>query len=241
MTVRRSTTDELFELEPRVIDRVDEPVDRLEVLRYLGYPVDVTPKDSIGNIIDHWIEQAHQFATPRATYLVRPVTELAPRQLCVQSSLGVVEFKGAIGEYLGASQSVAAFIATAGPAVERRASELLQEGDSLGAMILNAIGAERAEAAEVAVIGQLRELALAFNLVPTLPYSPGYCGMKLTEQQKLFSLFNGEDVGVTLTADCLMQPVKSVSGLIGLGHPEDVVTLGTPCERCTLQNCNMRR
>ena len=148
MTVRRSTTDELFELEPRVIDRVDEPVDRLEVLRYLGYPVDVTPKDSIGNIIDHWIEQAHQFATPRATYLVRPVTELAPRQLCVQSSLGVVEFKGAIGEYLGASQSVAAFIATAGPAVERRASELLQEGDSLGAMILNAIGAERAEAAD---------------------------------------------------------------------------------------------
>ncbi len=108
-------------------------------------------------------------------------------------------------------------------------------------MVLNAVGAERAEAAEVAAIDQLRELASAFNLVPTLPYSPGYCGMKLTEQQKLFSLFNGEDVGVTLTADCLMQPVKSVSGLIGLGRPDDVVTLGSPCERCKQENCNMRR
>ena len=108
-------------------------------------------------------------------------------------------------------------------------------------MILNAVGAERAEAAEAKMIDQLREQASAFNLVPTLPYSPGYCGMKLTEQRKLFSLFDGEDVGVTLTPDCLMQPIKSVSGLIGLGRPEDMASSARPCERCELENCNMRR
>ncbi len=241
MTVRRSLTGELFELKPRVIDRIDEPIDRAEVLRYLGYPVDITPNDRIGNIVDQWIEEARQLATPRATYLVRPVSELARRQLSVQTPSGVVDFEGAIGEYLGAAKSAAAFIATAGWAVERRASDLLQDGDSLAAMILNAVGAERAEAAEAAAINQLREEASAFNLAPTLPYSPGYCGMRLTEQQKLFSLFHGEDVGVTLTDDCLMQPVKSVSGLIGLGRPEDLATHTTPCERCQVENCNMRR
>jgi hypothetical protein len=236
-----SPSDEFFELEPRVIDHLDEAIDQMEVLRYLGYPVGVTPNDRIGDIIDHWIKEAEQLATPWVIYLVRPVTELARRRLCLRTASGVTEFNGAIGEFLGASHSVAAFIATAGPDVERRASELLQEGDSLGAMILNAVGAERAEAAEAAAIDQLSEQALAFGLAPTLPYSPGYCGMKLTEQRKLFSLFNGEDVGVTLTSSCLMWPIKSVSGLIGLGRPEDIVTHGTPCDRCELENCNMRR
>lgn len=108
-------------------------------------------------------------------------------------------------------------------------------------MILNAIGAERAEAAEAVVIRQLREAAQPAGLAPTLPYSPGYCGMKLVEQRKLFSLFDTQRVGVTLTPECLMQPIKSVSGLVGLGLAEDVVAFGSPCDRCELQNCNMRR
>lgn len=235
-------TNDLCKLRPCVINRVDEPIDRSEVFRYLGYPVGVTPKNRIGNIIDHWIEAASRLATPRVIYLVGSVIELTRRRLCVQAaSSGITEFNGAIGEYLCASQCVAAFIATAGPEIEHRASELLQSGDSLAAMILNAIGAERAEAAEAKMIVQLREQAAAFDLVPTLPYSPGYCGMKLTEQQKLFALFDGEDVGVTLTPEYLMRPIKSVSGLIGLRQRDEVMTLGTPCDRCELENCNMRR
>lgn len=235
----------LFELEPRVIARVDEAIDRLEVLRYLGYPVDVTPRKQIADIINHWLVEAERLAAPQAIYLVKPVIELDRRRLCVQTAIGVTEFKGAIGEFLGNSHSVAAFIATAGRALEQRASELLKESDNFGAMILNAVGAERAEAAEAVVINQLREQALSVGLAPTLPYSPGYCGMSLTEQQKLFSLFGGEinseTIGVTLTSDCLMQPIKTVSGLIGLGEGNDAVTLSSPCERCELKSCNMRR
>jgi hypothetical protein len=231
----------LFKLEPRIIDRVDTAIDRMEVLRYLGYPVDFEPNHRIAEIIDHWVEEARHLAAPRAIYLVHPVTKLDRRRLCVQTAFGVTEFNGAIGEFLGNSHSVAVFIATAGPALERRASVLLQNGDSLGAVILNAVGAERAEAAEAVVIDQLRGEAQGVGLAPTLPYSPGYCGMALTEQQKLFSLFDGEYIGVELTSDCLMQPIKSVSGLIGLGREDDVATLSSPCERCELKNCNMRR
>ena len=108
-------------------------------------------------------------------------------------------------------------------------------------MILNAIGAERAEAAEAVVINQLRDAAQRAGLAPTLPYSPGYCGMHMVEQRKLFSLFESQQIGVTLTMDCLMQPIKSVSGLIGLGWADDVVTVGSPCDRCELHHCNMRR
>jgi cobalamin-dependent methionine synthase I len=65
--------------------------------------------------------------------------------------------------------------------------------------------------------------------------------MALTEQQTLFSLFGADRAGVELTESCLMRPLKSVSGLIGLGPAADVVAFGSPCDRCELYSCAMRR
>jgi hypothetical protein len=54
-------------------------------------------------------------------------------------------------------------------------------------------------------------------------------------------LFGDCDVGVTLTDSYFMRPLKSVSGLIGLGPAERVLAFGSPCDRCELYNCAMRR
>lgn len=230
-----------FDPQPRTLDQVEEPVDRAEVLRYLGYPQGFAPRASLADAIDRWIGQARGLAAPRATYRILPVTNKSRRWLRVAAGATVTEFKGAIGEFLGSALALAVFVATAGPRLERRASELLRQREDLGAMVLNAVGAERAEAAEAAILAQLRDLARPAGLAPTLPYSPGYCGMALVEQRKLFSLFAGQNLGVTLTHECQMQPVKSVSGLIGLGRAEDVAAFGSPCDRCELYTCNMRR
>lgn len=224
------------------IDHVAEPVDRGEVLRYLGYPAGVEPSATLRTMLDEWIPEAANRAEPRATYWVLPVKQLESRRLTVQAADGHdVEFQGAIGEFLAAAECVAVFIATAGPAVEQLASELMQSGDPLAGMIANAVGAERAEAAEAVVIDELRTSGLPFDFAPTLPYSPGYCGMALTEQRTLFGLFEGCDTHVTLTESYLMRPLKSVSGLIGLGQRERVQAFGSPCDRCELYNCSMRR
>ena len=241
IVVRQSSSSALFERQPRIIEQVDATVDRGEVLRYLGYPAGVSPNARLQDILERWIEEAGAVVTPRAIYVVLPVAEKDHRRLRLQAGGRVVEFHGAIGEFLGAAQSVAAFIATAGPEVVQLASELLRQQDELAAMVVNAIGAERAEAAETAVIDQLRLQAEPSGFAPTLPYSPGYCGMSLTEQTKLFSLFGRENIGVTLSAECLMTPLKSVSGLIGLGPADQVEQFGTPCDRCELHNCAMRR
>ncbi len=37
------------------------------------------------------------------------------------------------------------------------------------------------------------------------------------------------------------QPVKSVSGLIGIGEETEIVEHGVPCQYCDLQVCKMRR
>ncbi len=227
--------------DPQRIDHVSAPVDLGEVLRYLGYPAGVEPNLHVQRVFDEWIGKAARRAAPRAVYRVFSVIELRPRGMRLRTPAGEVEFHGAVGEFLGPAECVAAFIATAGPAVERLASELMHEGDHLAAMIVNAVGAERAEAAEAMVIEQLRQQAQEHAFAPTLPYSPGYCGMALTEQRTLFRLFGDLDTGVTLTDSCLMRPLKSVSGLIGLGPADLVTAFGSPCDRCELYTCAMRR
>ena len=226
---------------PQVIESVETDIDREEVLRYVGYPVGMTPTAQMQRELDYWIDQARQFAVPQATYLLLPVERIERRELHLRTGEDVVRFHGAIGEFLGPSRWAAAFIATAGPGVEQLARELTHQGNELAALIVNAVGAERAEAAETAVIEQLRQLSAASGLAPTLPYSPGYCGMALTEQRALFALFRGQTVGVTLTEDCLMRPLKSVSGLIGLGPANEITIHGSPCDRCELYSCAMRR
>jgi hypothetical protein len=223
------------------IDHVSAPVDLGEVLRYLGYPAGVEPNRHLQAIVDDWVLEAGRRANSQAVYAVFPVTQLRPRSLLLETPRGNVEFHGAVGEFLGASECVAAFIATAGPEVERLANELTQQGDNLAATIVNAVGAERAEAAETLIIERLRDQAQKCAFAPTLPYSPGYCGMALTEQRTLFSLFGDYDVGVALTESCLMRPLKSISGLIGLGPAERIAALSSPCDRCELYNCAMRR
>ena len=226
---------------PRVVGPIDSAVDRGEVIRYVGYPGGKVPSDRVQQDIDRWIDVAHERAEARASFLVLPVEQVGRRELHLRTGDGVAPFKGAIGEFLGPVRMVALFVATAGPRIEQLASELMEQGDELAALIVNAVGAERAEAAESVVIELLREWAHPEGLAPTLPYSPGYCGMALAEQRKLFSLFGDQTVGVTLTEDCLMRPLKSVSGLIGLGPADEVEAHGSPCDRCELYSCAMRR
>jgi hypothetical protein len=226
---------------PRIIDQVAAPIDRSEVRRYLGYPQQAAPNRRVEEALDHWITEAGKRAAPQATYRVFPVADIGKKHVRVETSAGPVEFTGAIGEFLGPASWVAVFIATAGPEVERLAGDMLYQGDPLAGLIVNAVGSERAEAAEAALIDELRAQAHPAGLALSLPYSPGYCGMALTEQRKVFTLLDGGRVGVFLTGDCLMTPLKSVSGLIGLGTAAAVKEQGSPCDRCTRHNCNMRR
>jgi hypothetical protein len=216
-------------------------IDRKEVLRYLGYPAGVRPRGGLAEQLEQAAADAAAWLRPQATYAVFAVEAIDRRSVRLRARSGVIEFRGAIGEFLGPVGSVAAFIATAGGELERRASDALKRGDHLTGLVYNAVGSERAEAAAATVLEELRDQLADRGLAPTLPYSPGYCGMALSEQQNLFALFDGETVGVTLSKSLLMQPIKSISGLIGVGPAADVRQHGSPCDRCELWTCQMRR
>ncbi|MEE9529870.1 MAG: vitamin B12 dependent-methionine synthase activation domain-containing protein [Syntrophobacteria bacterium] len=61
----------------------------------------------------------------------------------------------------------------------------------------------------------------------------------MTEQKKLFSVFDAEEIGVELLDSCLMEPRKSISGVFGIAPPGSPPH--SPCLHCREKNCTARR
>jgi hypothetical protein len=232
---------QLIAMQPQRVDSVSQPVDEQQVYRYLGYPAGHVPPAPVGRQIGLWIAATSKWAAPRAAYVILPILDMTAQSLKLAWVGGEAEFQGDVGRYLTDSRLIMAFIATAGPELERVSRELMAGGEPLGALIVDAVGAERAVAAEESVRERIRDQASAIGLTPTLSYSPGYCGIPLTEQLRLFELFAGDTVGVQLTPHCQMLPIKSISGLVGLAPRDALPYPVSACDRCGLASCRMRR
>ncbi|MFH1765721.1 MAG: vitamin B12 dependent-methionine synthase activation domain-containing protein, partial [Gemmatimonadota bacterium] len=80
------------------------------------------------------------------------------------------------------------------------------------------------------------------SAVRVLPYSPGYCGWHITGQKELFAFLDPQQIGISLNASCLMSPIKSVSGVLVVGHPEihDFENDFDFCFDCATWECRSR-
>ena len=134
-----------------------------------------------------------------------------------------------ITNQLKGSEALCWFVATAGQEFEAFQHRLTQEGDMVRVYLANEIGSIIAEKTADRMEDLLQEQLTPKGLYRTNRYSPGYCGWKVNEQPILFELFRPKDSAqncnvpptpcdIHLTDSCLMIPIKSVSGVIGIGH-----------------------
>ena len=77
-------------------------------------------------------------------------------------------------------------------------------------------------------------------------YSPGYCGWHISGQERLFARLRPERIGVTLNASFLMDPLKSISGVLVAGpaaiHPvSEVYPFCIHCKKPTCREKGMAR
>jgi hypothetical protein len=144
------------------------------------------------------------------------------------------------------ADGLALFAATLGDPVSAKIQELFKENDPATACMLDAIASDRAETAATLVaeafLDSLLRKGEVDSAVRVLPYSPGYCGWHITGQRKLFAFLNPERIGITLNASCLMSPIKSVSGVLVVGHPEihDFENDFDFCFDCATWECRSR-
>lgn len=137
------------------------------------------------------------------------------------------------------SEKAALFICTAGPEIGTKSRLLMNERDLLTGYVYDVIGSEVVEAAADLMQSDVEQEAAHSGLRITNRYSPGYCGWDVAEQHKLFSFFPDNYCRITLTSSALMDPVKSVSGIIGIG--ENVKRNRYTCNMCDMNDCIYRR
>ena len=144
-----------------------------------------------------------------------------------------------IERQLRGASGYACFIATAGQSFEAYQQRLKREGDLVATFIADAVGSVIAEKCADQMEHTLQQSIDKLGWHHTNRFSPGYCGWHVSEQQLLFPLFEGHTCGVTLTDSSLMLPIKSVSGIVGIG--EKVRRLDYSCGLCSFEKCFKRR
>jgi hypothetical protein len=115
----------------------------------------------------------------------------------------------------------------------------MQERDFLRGYIYDVIGSEIVEAAADLMQADLERTMLNSGSKITNRYSPGYCNWDVAEQHKLFKLIPNNYCGIKLTQSALMDPVKSISGIIGVG--KNVKYSRYTCSICGQADCVYRR
>lgn len=96
---------------------------------------------------------------------------------------------------------------------------------------------EQADAAQE----DIRTYARDRNLYLRPRYSPGYGDFPLSCQRFLFEALQvSKKIGITLTESCLMLPMKSITGVVGLSPDPSLCHVGR-CMDCDSENCPFRR
>lgn len=140
---------------------------------------------------------------------------------------------------LRGSEAYALFVCTAGVEFQQLMDRLTDEGDMVRLYIAHSIGSVLAERCADQMERVLQSSIDKLGWHRTNRFSPGYCGWHVSQQQLLFPLLKGHNTGVQLSPSSLMLPIKSVSGIIGLGP--QVRYLEYTCGLCDMKDCYKKK
>jgi len=216
-----------------LIDYREIGLSQEEILREIGYR-DTLPDDAVLELISSLLTRVEKEVRPRYLYFVADgdIDGIAINIRNQRFETGPV-----ITRLLDKSSAFAVFVATAGNEFEQIIQECKTRGDILENYILDVMGTAIVEKA-----GDYLEMMLEKELsemLHTNRFSPGYCNWHLTEQRKIFGMLGNQPCGVVLSDVCLMTPIKSISGIIGIG--KDVETRKYACQYCELEFCFKRK
>ncbi len=214
------------------------PVHRAQIVAALGYKENDLP-EPFPTYLDEVYDFAQTLDDIRATY--RFVERVELKRDTGELILNETSFY--VGKILlkelRNSTRAALFICTAGESISNQSKALMMGDDPMLGFVYDVMGTFIAEAAGEKLAESLRPEIEQRGEKMTNLYSPGHTEWSVSEQHRLFDLFEGQTCGVSLTPSALMSPVKSVSGVIGIG--KEVFFRKDRCALCTSKNCMYRR
>ena len=207
------------------------------IVELLGVPVNQADR-YLTELISEEIEKCHSICNPKGYYAIFPNPVFSHESEEMHLSGKTFHIKKMVAAGLKKSSSIALFAGTCGEEIEQQSRQLIGEGHHLEGLITDLIGSEIAESIAGVIHKKIGEEATQNGYKVTNRYSPGYCQWNVADQQSLFTLLGEKNCGIRLTDSSLMLPIKSVSGIVGLGT--EVQFRHYSCNQCDAAYCLYR-
>jgi len=209
------------------------------VLAAQGVPTGVELHARVGDVLRQALESLATRMAPAGLFASISQEEFAE----IHRGEGQNAAETPLAEIAPRGEHLALFAVTLGPALDDEIRRLFDVQDfALGAM-LDAAASAAAERAGGVLRSHfertLRAGGLADEGSRSLPYSPGYCGWHVSAQRRLFAALRPEEIGIRLRESCLMEPLKSISGVLVAGPAEihDFDAAYDFCSECSTHAC----
>ncbi len=209
-----------------------------EVLQVLKYKSSLADAD-IHQMINALREASHQHMNILGGYCIFDESNIKIGADYLRCHGILFDCDTTIARQLKGSWGLAFFAVTLGQTFDTWSRSFFNQGDPFSGYIADIIGSIKAEQAADWLGNEISDKMKTRSFKCTNRFSPGYCGWDVYEQHKLFRLFPEHFIGIDLNPSALMTPIKSVSGVIGIG--KKVKKINNTCNYCDQPNCFMRR
>lgn len=215
-------------------------LDNLRIINHIGGKsvknISYAAKQKIQTIISGFKE----WVKPNIYYKKYPIDWIAPSSIGLCGDVELCSRK--LAKTLSPCRDVVVFIATIGENLEKEVASLSRRNRTSMAYIMDAIGSVAVENTVERFQKLHAETYKKTSQYVSLRFSPGYCDWSIKEQEKIFSLFDNDQLHVKLSDTYLMHPRKSISGVFGVTPPlKSSFYRYNPCRDCRKHNCDGRR
>lgn len=185
------------------------------VWRRMGYKDRAGVPDVLTTSFDQALRAGHDLLDPAIRWVVYPLQGAPESDESIQVADVTFCSKELAIRCRGAEELVL-FIATIGPRLEDQVHSRIST-EPLPAVVLDYFGSEAVVGLTHLMREELEAYAGPKGYRVGWRFCPGYGDWDTREQHKLFSLLDGEPIGVELAPSGMMHPRKSYAGVIPLG------------------------
>ncbi|MCG3206709.1 MAG: hypothetical protein FOGNACKC_00308 [Anaerolineae bacterium] len=184
--------------------------------------------------LDAAIDAIGQIATPAACYTIFPIKKFLHERL--QLANGVLIGGGPVVQVVGGAEALVVAVCTVGAGVDRKLRLLQIEKQLFQTMLFDELASWAVDQVRQQLYRQVeaRQQAQGWRLSTLL--SPGESSWSMRDQATIFKLIDAAAIGVTLNSSGVMQPLKSLSMIMGTGSCQMGVEGLTNCDFCSLKD-----
>lgn len=202
-----------------------------EIIRYLGYG-DHEPDEIMMREIEECKSNFIQVVQPQTTYQIFDLIRVDERLFTADMEF---EFLGnSIKKHLDGCNQVAFACLTLSKGVDDLI-ELAQKEDMLHALIYDAIANASVEEVRAWLEHTIQKEHPETNI--NWLFGIGYGDLPLTLQHQFLEKVNAHTIGLRANDQCVLIPLKSVTGFIGLSHDKYIQN---SCQQKSCSTCNLK-